>query len=498
MKKIITLSFTLLFIIFKSNAQTQILPDGTNEFCPNTNISFSVTVPGTVTSIVPQAGGCSVISQSANNFIGSFNDANTKQTFRANYKTSSGVLDFKDFDFTKIKSLFFNKPSLTTTVISPNILSINAPRCQITNYSISFSNVQYFTEFETPDLIFGSVATYEYLLPVGWKLNNGSPSNGTIWLPANNNVTLTSDLNNGDLGSIQIRAVNPCSQDFKKGAIKSILISRPKPSAITGGVPLLCSGSSTYTLNVIPVGSSISWSLSAGTTVASIPPGSTGNSVVVTRVGNGNANTTLTANISACGITYPPINYAIAVGVPGVITLQVDEIAFDFCNTSLMQFNATLQNPAPGTQLNWSVIGSGAFIKFGAGGYTPVLNIKRTGSFELMGTITNSCGSSTYSAGIFYGADFYSNYCGATFNKFSVSPNPVKEKINVVFENQTKSTDIINIRLYSLNSSMIVRQWAVKGGQTKFSLNTSNLKNGIYTLKILSGNSKVSKQIIVE
>ena len=163
-----------------------------------------------------------------------------------------------------------------------------------------------------------------------------------------------------------------------------------------------------------------------------------------------------------------------------------------------MQFDASLQNPAPGTQLSWSVTGSGASIKFSAGGYTPVLNIRRTGSFQLVGTITNACGSTTYSEGPFYGADFYSSYCGATFNKFSVSPNPVKGNLNIIFEQQTKATDVLNVRLYSFNSSSLVKQWTVNGGQAKFSLNTSNLKSGIYTLEISNGSSKVSKQIIIE
>ena len=206
----------------------------------------------------------------------------------------------------------------------------------------------------------------------------------------------------------------------------------------------------------------------------------------------------LTATVSDCSGTYPPINFPIAVGTPGSVSLQVNETAFDFCNSGLMQFDASLQNPAPGTQLSWSVTGSGASIKFSAGGYTPVLNIRRTGSFQLVGTITNACGSTTYSEGPFYGADFYSSYCGATFNKFSLSPNPIKGNMNIIFEQQTKATDVLNVRLYSFNSSSLVKQWTVNGGQAKFSLNTSNLKSGIYTLEISNGSSKVSKQIIIE
>ena len=490
-------------VINTGYAQT-ISPAQTGEFCPNIEYTFTASIPKTYQSMIG-IGSAVVIQPPASpvgssfTFKGRFSDANQKQSFRVNYTDGTSY----DFEFKRIKSLFFTALSSANPPcnrIQPNQTQpIIFPRCQVTSATISFPNIQWFTTFENPELCFGSVTDYEYLLPTGWKLGN-TTSNGSTWIGGLNNVTITSDLFTGNGADIRIRASNKtCGIGLAaNGPVSTVRISRPGPTTITGGIPLLCSGNSTYTLNTIPTGATVCWTLS-NNSVASIP--STpfcGNSVTVTRIGTGNANTVLTATVSDCSGTYPPINFPIAVGTPGSVSLQVNETAFDFCNSGLMQFDASLQNPAPGTQLSWSVTGSGASIKFSAGGYTPVLNIRRTGSFQLVGTITNACGSTTYSEGPFYGADFYSSYCGATFNKFSVSPNPIKGNMNIIFEQQTKATDVLNVRLYSFNSSSLVKQWTVNGGQAKFSLNTSNLKSGIYTLEISNGSSKVSKQIIIE
>ena len=498
------LSIVLFCTTFNTVYSQTVSPVQTGEFCPNIEYTFTVSIPKTFQSIIGNAG-CSVTLQplapvgSTFTFKGKFEDANQKQWFRITYTD----LSVYDIEFKKIKSLFYSAVSIANppcNVIKPNQTQpIIFPRCQLSSATISFPNIQWITAFESPELCFGTVTNYEYLLPTNWKLGT-TTSNGSTWIGGGNSVTVTSDLFTGNGADIRIRASNiTCGTGLAaNGPVALVRISRPGPTTITGGAALLCSGNSTYTLNTIPTGATVCWTLS-NNSLASIPSTPTcGNSVTVTRIGSGNGNTVLTANVSDCSGTYPPINFTIAVGTPGNVSLQVNESAFDFCNTGLMQFDASLENPAPGTQLSWSVTGNGASIKFGAGGYTPVLNIRRTGSFQIVGTITNACGSTTYSEGPFYGADFYSSYCGAALNKFSVSPNPVKGNLNIIFEHQVKATDVLNIRLYSLNSSTIVRQWTVNGGQAKFSLNTFNLKSGIYSLEILNGSSKVSKQIIIE
>jgi len=93
-------------------------------------------------------------------------------------------------------------------------------------------------------------------------------------------------------------------------------------------------------------------------------------------------------------------------------------------------------------------------------------------------------------------ADFWSSYCGSY--RFSVSPNPVKGNMNIIFDKPIKANENVLMKLYSLNSSLLVKQWTLKGGQNQFSLNVSDLKSGHYVLEVIIGKSKSSKQIIIE
>ena len=484
----------------------QIIPAQTTEQCPGVNITCTVTIAAqSIQNVLPKALNVNptVVQQPFNvsssggnitfSFVGSFADYNNKQTFTVYYTNSSSQAVTWDATFVKIKSLL---TANSFSQIYPSPTSITAQRCQTQNFNISFSNIQYGNPFEAPAIGYGTVTNYEYLLPTGWVLN-GTTSNGSNWIAGNNNVTVTSDLSTGVNGAIRIRPVNTaCGSGLQSGQEATVAILRPAPTVITGGQTLLCSGTSTYTLDVIPPGATVCWTLS-NNTVASIPTSPfCGNSVTVTRIGSGNANTVLTATVSDCSGTYPPINFTIAVGTPGSASLQVNESAFDFCNTGLMQFDATLENPSPTTSLQWSVSGSGARMKYSATGYTPVLQINTSGTFEILGELSNSCGTSNYSSGILNSADFWSSYCGSY--RFSVSPNPVKGNMNVIFDKPVKANESIIMKLYAIYSSMIVKQWNLKGGQKQYSLNKSDLKSGQYVLEVAIGNVKVSKQVIIE
>ena len=59
---------TFIFCTAIINAQS-ITPNVDQEYCPNTNYNFVVSVPGTISSITP-SGGCSIIGPVANAFTG--------------------------------------------------------------------------------------------------------------------------------------------------------------------------------------------------------------------------------------------------------------------------------------------------------------------------------------------------------------------------------------------------------------------------------------------
>jgi hypothetical protein len=226
--KHLKLIFALLFIAFQSKSQVTISPLETNEYCPNTNYTFTVTIPGTNGSVTGD-GNAVVISNASSSsgtftFVGKFNDVNITQTFTVNYTESgTGTNKSKPFPFKKIKSLFSLAACNNISISTP----VTAPICQTTGIPYSFTAVQWSTQGEA---CFGTINTYEYLLPAGWKLNNLPVSNGNTWQQANNSVTFTPDVNTA--GIIQVRPINgdclPIS--IFKGNISNIPISRPNPT----------------------------------------------------------------------------------------------------------------------------------------------------------------------------------------------------------------------------------------------------------------------------
>src|SRR6188508_1284101 len=153
------LIIVLFFTIFNSAFSQTISPVQTGEFCPNTEYTFTATITKPYQSIIGMYSAS--VTQlptspvgSTFTFKGRFGDANQKQAFRVYYTDNT----FFDFEFKKIKSLFF---TISCSQIS-NQSAIVFPICQITNHTVSFNNVQWGTNFESPTMCFGSITDYEY------------------------------------------------------------------------------------------------------------------------------------------------------------------------------------------------------------------------------------------------------------------------------------------------------------------------------------------------
>lgn len=92
-------------------AQPTISPLQTDEYCPNTEYTFTVTITKAFSSMIGE-GGCNVTELPTSpvgttfTFKGKFGDLNQKQTFRIYHPDNSST----PFEFKRIKSL-----SLATT-----------------------------------------------------------------------------------------------------------------------------------------------------------------------------------------------------------------------------------------------------------------------------------------------------------------------------------------------------------------------------------------------
>lgn len=237
-----------------------ITPSQTSPFCPETSTLFDVTLSGRALLINVVGLDYATVLQlpysnvynSGNNtttfkFRGKFGDINVSQKFKVFYQ-EAGANKSYEFVFNKIRSFF---SAVEASIPKPSPKSITAAPCTSQNFSISFPKVKY-ANSSMPKDTFGVVSVYEYSLPIGWKLNNGTSSTGLEdWKIGTNNVVITSDADHGNNGKIYVRGVNSCGSNLIKGPLSYITITRPAPSLSFNYQNPLCN-SYTFTANNVP------------------------------------------------------------------------------------------------------------------------------------------------------------------------------------------------------------------------------------------------------
>ncbi|MBX2933048.1 MAG: T9SS type A sorting domain-containing protein [Ferruginibacter sp.] len=403
------LTFILSCIII--NAQTISL--GTdNEYCPNVEYEFTVTLPGAYSSIsatqmlITQAPYAFNSSYTSFKFKAKFNDVNIKQFVNIGYNSNND--HFKP-EFKRVKSLFFTN-NTSCGLIQPKFTSnnapatiFNAPLCQINSFNITFNKVKWYTEFEYPVFCFGSISDYEYLLPAGWKLGNAT-SNGTAWLQGTNTVTITSDLSTAHGSTIQIRPKNTCVTPSANGQIPvAIFINRQNSFTISPGNKTIPCGSTTpvtFTINNVFSATGITdytWNLGTTPNGWLLPNGNPAPSVYSTGNNNtltltpacgavpGNVGATVTVNGISCTAT--PSNVSV-----GQAALSISGNS-NFCTTATY----TIDNlPCNSTNVVWELIPSWAgtiTVSNNQATITPVTNVNN--NVTLKASVTSSCFTNT-------------------------------------------------------------------------------------------------------
>ena len=385
------------------------------------------------------------------------------------------------------------------------------PRCQISNATISFPNIQWYTTFENPEVCFGSVADYEFQLPANWSIG-ANTSNGSNWIPGGNNVVVTSDLTTGDGSDIKIRASNKsCGIGLESnGPVSTVRISRPTPSLTISGDPSICSGSKPYVLNGVPAGATVNWALSSSVH-ASIPIPSNNNSVNVTRITSTNTSVILSATVTDCITTYPAVSKTIILGRP---TISAGSVPYKYwngnpttdynniCNSQNTYTNMPVtgatsvlwtRTAASPTNTSWSQVGNNLNFYFWAVGQTAVFNVNAS----------NACGSTSQNFG------FKSISCGGGggCDQYRVSPNPAKGFVEITLlkipppcerssRAEISERTISEIRIYDNSGKLKLVRKEKKANQSKVILN--DLKTGLYTLEIISGNYSEKQQLIIQ
>lgn len=522
--------------ILKIAASQPISPAPTTEFCPNTEITFTATITKPYQSMTG-IGSC-VVTQLPTSpvgttftFKGKFGDVNQKQTFQVTHPDGSHT----DFDFKKIKSLFY---ATTCTPIQPNLTKITAPRCVVTNFPITFSNVPWSTNFESPSLCFGAVTQYEYQLPANWKIGTFT-STGSNWYAGGNSVTVTSDLSTGDGGFVNIRPANTaCGAGLVAGQTISISVSRPAPAmSITpgGNQAYICSGSKTFTLNGLPTGASVTSWVSSDPSQATVPSGSTGSSVVVTKV-VGDGSIKLTANVSQCSYTYQvPLTIVLGTYIPAVYNISSNSIV---SNGNLYQYYTNPPPPyfqgsaylhaneqvhfysifdnaaASVTNPVWSVSGTYSFFSSSTNTFTLYMQAPASGLYSRNNatvklTANGTCGPVNTSYTL-------QAILSSTSFRINASPNPANGNINVSITKvsdtkdlskqqfqplaeSTKSAGKTRIYLYNFNTNALVKEWSYSETNVmNYNLSIVGVKPGWYILKMDRDNTTTTTKILIK
>lgn len=514
-KKIASIKL-LLCLTFFCKAQTPtIIPSQTTEICPNQEITFQITLPGLCSNIFVFGTAVSVaptvtqtpfnISANSNttgfNFKGKFLDNNSNQTFTVQYNDAGGVTRTFPFTFTRVKSLLF---ASNANQIFPTNSTIVSPRCQITTHNISFQNCKYGTSADLA-VSFGTVADFEYLLPVGWSLNGGPASNGSTWIAGSNNVTLTTDLSNGDGGFVKIRASNiACGAGLQTSAILAqIPITRANPTNLNiTGDDLVCSTSNNYVINNAPPGSSYSWSATPTGIVSINSPNSV--STTISKIADGLITLNAVVSNTCFG---SPINISkanIAVGNPTAITNISTTYSIIHCTVN--GYKNEIVGAENATNFKWSYrnITQGTGFTLYRSSSIRTQRSPSDGScdqIEILVEATNGCTATpqTYT----FPSDMcppYTDGSCSSGRSIAVYPNPgvsnvqvtLVDAVNVIPVN-TQPKKIKQLRIVDKMGQ--IKKTITGNDLDKITISVSDLPIDIYTILVYDGKEWMSKQI---
>jgi hypothetical protein len=509
MKSFYQLPFLVIFLISFSTQSQSISPSDNSDYCPLTNITFTVTLPGTGYSFpnvtgwadnVPAnvvSGSISAISISGGNsvftFVGNFLDNNNTQAFRVSF-TLGGQPGSVIFKYTKIRSFL---TTVSESIIRPNLSLITALPCQSQNININFSNIQFANPSVTPRPVYSTTTVYEYSIPAGWTLNNGSPSTGpNDWKTGTSNVIITSGLANG--GSVKIRPINSCGATLIKGPEVSVPIVRPKPPLLFSGNSTICSNQNFEASNVPSWATNFLWEVTPNSVATVINP--TNNPATVQSVSSGFANIKLTISNPTCAsFEYNTVEILnkpeIVVGTPSIIGIYYNP---DFSTTLLQSGQSVCPgiiraevNQVQSTVYTWErIFGSASYITNG-GIIDITLSNNENVSFLL--TATNSCGS--ISRTINFTADNPDCGFGGGFFRFSASPNPANEYVTI--SSAIKGGKIKEIRIVE-KTGRVKKRILFQSGIQNTILSLSGLTSETYYIQIYDGTRWYSKTLLIQ
>lgn len=280
--------------------------------------------------------------------------------------------------------------------------------------------------------------------------------------------------------------------------------------ATTTGEARVCSSGSTYTVNNVPSGCTVTWNKSANLNLTAIP---NSNQAFVSANGTGEAWIRATINSNCTNVVLPSLT--VWAGRP-IITGNSISNLLDMGYSNYYKMLAASGNYAFGGTLSAEVplnAGINSYI-WSYAGDIPGKNI----AYWSASGKTVDVGAKTKNAGVLLSFKA-TNTCGSTYGNYTfftgvidepvplrIVPNPATTQAEVSFVDTNSETGDNTIQASAISNSpyMVtvmnsfgVSLYSASGSDKKFIIPTSSLKNGTYIVKITDGKNVQQGNLVV-
>lgn len=266
------------------------------------------------------------------------------------------------------------------------------------------------------------------------------------------------------------------------------------PILTNATAPSTCT-STTYFLRNVPTGATVAWG-SSNTGIATVTNGG-----VVSRVGSANGTVVLTATMTLpCGLNVVETR-TITIGAPVTISYGMS----GGCNSGWQGWYANAGPANLGSGWSWSVgtlTGGSQINIYSPSSASTNLGVKGGGAVRL--NYTDVCGTARQ--------DGITVWSSCPPFRVMVSPNPVKDNMNISFTEAGMDDNASDIQpmqrvdskgrtifsLYEMNTSMMVKQWKYNEVKTEnYNVDISGLRTGIYILQADRDNITTVTKLVV-
>tara|TARA_B100000965_G_scaffold390541_1_gene397679 strand:+ start:4531 stop:6627 length:2097 start_codon:yes stop_codon:yes gene_type:complete len=279
------------------------------------------------------------------------------------------------------------------------------------------------------------------------------------------------------------------SQELGYGRLNAAAAIAVANPIITGPSSFCSSG--IFTVNNLPTGTPISWSVTPSQNTSTSV---NGNSITVTRLNNAVGSVFITASITGSNGCTRQIEFESFMGVPRPIAYDDFGQEIIFVNACVdVHKNITFTTPPNASQWQWTKI-SGNFNLQSSNNSGTIIGFQPTTGLIEVKYYSSACNEWSVAALLYVNI---SSSCGGGFELFSVYPNPASSELTIdITESDGALDDSYQVELVSQSS--LKKVYSKKSYDKKLRIPLDNFKEGVYFINILYKEAVIRKQIIIK